>query len=253
VARGIDRKSILQYAQRGWLEKLARGVYRRPAIGRANSGGANDDWRRLILSLQRIMEYEVHIGGRTALSLKGFEHYLPLGDAAARVYLYGEVPSWLARLPNAEQFETRTLSLFGGALTGVEGVSEEKQASASQRLNDLTVSTPERAILELLNELPNDESFHNADMAYEGLANLRPRLLEALLTDCRSVKTKRLFFVFADKHKHAWRQYLNPDEFDLGKGPRALVEGGRMHPQYEITVPAEFVDDTEENEAEDGP
>ena len=29
TARGIDRKSILQYERRGWLEKLARGVYSR--------------------------------------------------------------------------------------------------------------------------------------------------------------------------------------------------------------------------------
>ncbi|GJL93592.1 type IV toxin-antitoxin system AbiEi family antitoxin domain-containing protein [Hyphococcus sp.] len=250
TARGIDRKSILQYEQRGWLEKLARGVYRRPDIHR---DVGKDDWRRLVLSLQRIMDYDVHVGARTALSLHGFEHYLSLGAERTPVYLYGDVPSWLARLPNADRFETRTLSLFTGALSGVDGVSDEKQSSPSQRLNDLIVSTPERAILELLNELPTNESFHNADMVFEGLANLRPRLLEALLKECRSVKVKRLFFVFADQHDHAWRQYLNPDEFDLGSGPRALVEGGRLHPRYEITVPPELIDGPKNDESNDGP
>jgi len=115
------------------------------------------------------------------------------------------------------------------------------------------VSTPERAILELLNELPADESFHNADMVFEGLANLRPRLLETLLKECRSVKVKRLFFVFADQHDHAWRQYLDPDDFDLGSGPRALVEGGRLHPRYDITVPPELIDNMQSPESEDGP
>jgi len=249
VARGIDRKSILQYAQRGWLEKLTRGVYRRPDTHR-DIGGAGD-WRRLVLSLQRVMDYEVHVGGRTALSLKGFEHYLSLGEAAAPVYLYGVVPSWLDRLPNAEQFETRTLTLFGGTLTGV---ADGRQSSPSQKqLNELMVAMPERAILEMLNELPNDESFHNADMVFEGLVNLRPRLLGILLKECRSVKVKRLFFVFADQHNHAWRQYLDPDDFDLGSGPRALVEGGRLHPRYNITVPPELIDGMQNPEPEDGP
>ncbi|WP_375207863.1 type IV toxin-antitoxin system AbiEi family antitoxin domain-containing protein [Hyphococcus sp.] len=252
TARGIDRKSILQYEQRGWLEKLARGVYRRPDTNRDVS--AADDWRRLVLSLQRVMGYEVHVGGRTALSLHGFEHYLRLGAEAPRVYLYGDVPSWLARLPNADRFETRTLSLFGGSKTGVDGVDDEKQSSPPQRrLNDLVVSTPERAILELLNELPANESFHNADMLFEGLGNLRPRLLETLLKECRSVKVKRLFFVYADQHDHAWRKYLNPDHFDLGSGPRALVEGGRLHPRYAITVPPELIDAALSDESTDGP
>ena len=252
TARGIDRKSILQYAQRGWLEKLARGVYRRPDTHR-DVGGAGD-WRRLVLSLQRVMDYDVHVGGRTALSLQGFDHYLSLGAETPPVYLYGDVPSWLARLPNADRFETRTLSLFGGSITGVDGIDNGKQSSPSQRrLNDLMVSTPERAILELLNELPADESFHIADMMFEGLVNLRPRLLATLLKECRSVKVKRLFFVFADQHDHAWRQYLDPDDFDLGSGPRALVEGGRLHPRYDITVPPEMIDDMQNPEPEDGP
>ena len=250
VGRGIDRKSILQYEQRGWLEKLARGVYSRPDTHRDVS--AASDWRRLVLSLQRVMGYEVHVGGRTALSLHGFEHYLSLGAEAVPIYLYGNVPSWLARLPNADRFETRTLSLFGGSKTGVDGVDDEKQSSPPQRrLNDLMVSTPERAILELLNELPADESFHNADMLFEGLVNLRPRLLEALLKECRSVKTKRLFF--AAQHDHTWRQHLDPDDFDLGSGPRALVEGGRLHPRYDITVPPELIGDMQNPEPEDGP
>ena len=251
VARGIDRKSILHYEQRGWLEKLARGVYRRPDAHRNDS---DRGWRRLVLSLQRIMNYNVHVGGRTALSLRGLEHYLSLGAEAAPVYLYGDVPSWLARLPNADRFETRTLSLFGESKTGVDGIGDQEQSSPPQRqLNDLVVSTPERAILELLNELPANESFHNVDAIFEGLANLRPRLLETLLKECRSVKAKRLFFVFADSLDHAWRQYLNPDDFDLGSGPRALVEGGRLHPRYEITVPPQLIDGAPNDESDDGP
>lgn len=55
------------------------------------------------------------------------------------------------------------------------------------------------------------------------------------------MKVKRLFFVFADRHAHAWRKHLNPDDFDLGAGPRALVKGGKFHPLYNISVPEEFL------------
>ena len=122
-----------------------------------------------------------------------------------------------------------------------------------RRLNDLVVSTPERAILEMLNELPAHESFHNVDAIFESLANLRPRLLADLLKECRSVKVKRLFFVYADQHDHASRKYLNPDDFDLGSGPRALVEGGRLHPRYAITIPPDLIDDVQSESPDDGP
>jgi hypothetical protein len=39
------------------------------------------------------------------------------------------------------------------------------------------MSSPERAILELLDEVPERETFHQADVLMEGLRNLRPRAL----------------------------------------------------------------------------
>jgi hypothetical protein len=78
-------------------------------------------------------------------------------------------------------------------------------------------------------------------MAFESLANLRPRLLTTLLSQCRSVKTKRLFFVFADKHAHDWRRHIDMSAIDLGKGDRALTEGGRLHPLYRVTIPDDLM------------
>jgi len=106
----------------------------------------------------------------------------------------------------------------------------------------LTVSTPERAVLELLDELPRDESFHQVDMLLEGLSDLSPRRLQALLGRCRSVKVKRLFFFFADRHRHAWRSHLDRDAIDLGAGKRVLVKDGRLDPTYQITVPRDLAE-----------
>jgi hypothetical protein len=101
----------------------------------------------------------------------------------------------------------------------------------------LPVSTPERAILELLDEVPKRETFHQADVLMEGLRNLSPRRLQALLADCKSVKAKRLVFWFAERHTHAWLQKLDRSAVDLGKGKRMLVRGGKLDTKYNITVP----------------
>ena len=92
-------------------------------------------------------------------------------------------------------------------------------------------------MFELLDALPNHESFHRVDMLVEGLRSLSPRRLEKLLSDCPSTKVKRLFFFFADRHQHARLKRLDRSKVDLGAGKRMLVKGGRLDPVYQITVP----------------
>jgi hypothetical protein len=101
----------------------------------------------------------------------------------------------------------------------------------------LTLSAPERAILELLDEVPQKETFHQADMLMEGLRTLSPKRLQKLLVECRSVKVKRLFLWFAERHNHAWLKQINREGIDLGTGKRMLQRGGKLDPKYAITVP----------------
>ena len=105
----------------------------------------------------------------------------------------------------------------------------------------IRASSPERAILEALDELPNRASFDTLDKVFEGLATLQPKQLMALLTLCRSVKVRRLFFVFADRHRHPWRKHLDTSHIDFGSGPRALAAGGKLHPTYRIYVPGKLM------------
>jgi hypothetical protein len=104
----------------------------------------------------------------------------------------------------------------------------------------LAVSTPERAILEVLDELPRRESFHQVDMLMDCAASLRPKSLQRLLAECRSVKVKRLFFFFADRHRHRWLDQVDKSKVDLGQGKRSLIKGGKLDPTYQITVPADL-------------
>jgi hypothetical protein len=156
------------------------------------------------------------------------------------VHLYGGTPppGWLSKLPLPQAFRfhrSQTLFLTLPEKPGLQGGTLRQVPVASEW--QLTVSTPERALLEMLDELPGRESFHQVDMLMEGLSALSPRRLQLLLADCRSVKVKRLFFWFAARHPHAWVRQVDRATVDLGAGKRALVKGGKLDPDLLITVP----------------
>jgi hypothetical protein len=227
---GVTRQLAHKYVESGWLEPVVRGVYRRPS-----ASDARLEWRTVVRSLQALMQYPTVVGGRTALEEQGFRHYVSRSDEAP-VHLYGAAhPSWLKRLPGPATFVLHSDTLFA------KGTSDWVETPSPA--GPLTCSSPERAVLELLDELPNAESFHIVDTVFEGLAAARPQRLAGLLQRCTSVKVKRLFFVFADRHAHGWRKYLKAEDVNLGSGPRALVAGGKMHPLYKVSVPPEFLPD----------
>lgn len=227
---GITRKLAHKYIESGWLEPVIHGLYRRPS---PTADTAN--WRTIVRSLQYGMDYGSVVGGRTALELHGFGHYLPLGKRPT-VHLYGDRhPTWLRRLNGETNYILHSTRLFA------EGTVEHVDVETS--VGNLKCSSPERAILELIDELPHSESFHIVDTVFEGLASMRPRRVIDLLWRCRSVKVKRLFFVFADRHGHAWRKHAPLEGLDLGSGDRALIKGGKLHPIYRITIPEDLLPD----------
>ena len=248
--RGYSTSLRSQYVAAGWLEQPTRRVYQRP---RRTLG-----WQQVVISLQTLLEQDLVIGGRSALELKGFTHYL--AQENTEVHLYGpqRPPPWLGKLPlgvrfvyhNSERLFHRPAkpararvvsSSLAASGTGSDSLSADLVAQSwGQWEWRLILSSPERAVLELLDELPERESFHQVDKLIEGLANLSPRRLEKLLLACHSIKVKRLFFFFADRHKHAWLQRINREAINLGRGKRMLVRGGILNTAYQITVPEDF-------------
>ena len=238
-ARGIDPRSIHDYVAHGWLEHVIHGVYRRP-LPQSVHGYEGDSWGVILLSLQQIMNHAVHLGGESALDHAGHVHYLSFGGRR-RVHFYGDVPPWLRRLPTTTQIVVRKRSLFMDSELGIEESVSDAQSEIKAWQWPLLLSSPERAILEALDELPQNANYENLDRIFEGLATLRPERLMKLLDICRSVKVRRLFFVYADRHAHAWREYLDTSKIDFGSGPRALFKNGKYHPTYRIAVPEELV------------
>jgi hypothetical protein len=255
--RGYSSALRSKYASRGWLEQVARGVYRRPpAPLPATKNDEGLRWQNVVISLQMVLDCPLIVGGRTALELQGFAHYLsPKGQG--EVHLYGDapLPTWVGKLKldtrfvfhNAKKLfrnEPIVSSLGQGANlktqehSGTDSLGGGLARQTWGQWNwSLTMSSPERAIMELLDEVPERETFHQADMLMEGLRNLSPRRLQNLLVNCRSVKVKRLFFWFSERHNHAWLPKLKRKEIDLGSGKRMLVRGGKLDRKFNITVP----------------
>jgi len=251
--RGIASNLRAYYVKAGWLEQPVRSVYKRPR-GRLS-------WQQVVISLQTLLlRTPFYVGGRTALELQGFAHYLSHETKTVHLYGPGKPPAWLNKLNLPQRFVYHnSATLFrndpvtkglgslawdiadgtGLDLTRFQGGSLTSLAWGQWDWS-LTLSQPERAYLEMLDELPRHESFHQADMIMQSAANFSPRRLQKLLVDCGSVKVKRLFFYFADRHGHAWLKRLDKIAIDLGKGKRMLVPGGKLDPAYLITVPEDL-------------
>ncbi len=242
--QGYSRQLIAKYLRHGWLASPVRGVYRRDS-----AMIDQQRWEPMVISMQTLLEAPVTVGGRTALELHGLSHYLSM-SAPSEVHLYGTEPppSWVNKLPLKQRFVFHSTNLFKASDVHKNRSTEYQQANFTQHKWgasewSIQISTPERAILELLDELPTHESFHQADVLMEGLSNLRPKYLNALLVDCKSIKTKRLFLWFAQRHNHAWLKTLDTENVGIGKGKRMIVPGGKLDPKYLITVPEEFAND----------
>ncbi len=246
-ANGYSTKLRSKYLAAGWLTQPAPRVYQR------HHGPTT--WQQVVVSLQTLLERNLVVAGMSALEHHGFGHYLTRGRPT--VYLSGpdRPPTWLDTLPSDATFIVRNdATLFNRyrastAPHRLSGDATLDQPSPSPALHvepwgpwkwPLVYSTPERAILELINELPANESFHQVDAIMDGLATLSPRKLGPLLADCRSIKVKRLFLFFADRHQHAWLKHVDRGSIDLGRGKRQIVKGGRFEPEYQITVPGDL-------------
>ena len=242
--RGYSRSLRSQYVSAGWLEQPARGVFRRPR--------GPLSWEHVVISLQTLLHLPVSVGGRTALEILGYAHFLRQSQRVIHLYTDAKLPGWLSKLPG-QCFVSHNRGRFlpPGAppsLNLASAVSEPEQTLAGafrvipwgQWNWPLVVSTPERAILELIDELPASETFHGIDMLMEGLVDISPRRMQTLLEQASSIKVKRLFFFFAERHGHRWLNRLSQDKVDLGKGKRMIAKGGKLDRKYQITVPEDL-------------
>jgi Transcriptional regulator, AbiEi antitoxin, Type IV TA system/Transcriptional regulator, AbiEi antitoxin N-terminal domain len=207
------------------VQRVGRGAYAK--------AGDKVEWTGGLHAIQEQLGLPIHAGGKTALQMQGYAHFLPMGRGVT-VLLFGppglKLPTWFRQYRWGVKLRYTATNLFPGETD--HGLTERELGSYS-----VSVSTPERAITEVLYGVPDKESYEEAKLLMEGLTTLRPRVVQVLLKQCASVKVKRLFMVLAESCQHGWVKKLDLSKVDFGKGKRMLVKGGRLDSKYNITVP----------------
>lgn len=229
----LDKHAIDNLVKSEQLKSLWRGLYTR--------GKVQFSWQSMVYTLQIVMKTDFVIGGLTALEQKGFSHYLPNSNKKT-VHLYGndKFPLWLNELSEDFTFVRHTRKELFSDMANELSEKYTTTVFWKDGIEELKISAPERACLEMLNEVPDKVSFEHADQLIQGMTTLSPRTLQKLLEACTSVKVKRLFLWFGSRHNYTWFSKLNTDNIDLGSGNRAIVKSGTLDKVYKITIPKNF-------------
>ena len=179
----VSAKQAAQYVKSGWLVRLGQGVYAYPSDTLEAPA---------CIRLLQTKSPGLHVGGKSALDLHGVRHNLAYRPSWT---LWGErhflLPEWFtsrfrARFVHTRLFDWKPSSLNAGTISTPAGA-----------LENLKVSVPERAVLELLSEVGTHQDLEEARNLFDGLRNIRTELLGRLLACCTSVKTVRLFLTWA--------------------------------------------------------
>jgi hypothetical protein len=224
---GIDRELVKRYRKSGWIEAIGRSAYK--------LAGDQVTWEGALYALQKQLNVQVHAGGRTALELKGFGHFV--SPELRTVYLFAQpgvhLPAWFRQHDWSLRYLFTATNLFTYGL---------KKSFTEFHFKDfiIRISSPERASMEMLYYVPGEQGFEESFRIMESLTTLRTDIVQQLLEDCNSIKVKRLFLYMAEKQNHFWFDGLDLSRIDLGSGKRKVVENGVLDKKYHITVPRVF-------------
>lgn len=214
------------YLRGGWLESIGSGAFKRK----------NDkiDIYGAVYALQTQMNKPVHIGGRSALSLQGYGHYIEMQPATVQLFTTGQskLPAWFlnyAWQPIPDIYSTNFIS-YGYGLVDYDYKSFT-----------LSISDPALAIMEQLMLAPGKADLEEAYSLMEGLNTLHPVHVQDLLEACTSIKVKRLFLHLAEKAGHQWVKAIKINRINLGSGKRHLVPDGILAKKYQLILPASLV------------
>ena len=222
--QGVYRQLSEIYEKSAWIESIGHGAFKH--------SGDSLDWPGGLYALQKQLKLNVHVGGRSALELQGYMHFIPLGENHP-VFLFGLkrfLPVWFKQYQWKQPMKYVYTNCF--PYKDKIGLTEKDMGGYS-----ITLSSYELAIMEVFYLVDKDETYEHASLLMEGLKTLRPAVVQELLEKTTSIKVKRLFMHFADKFNHPWVNYLNLENVCFGKGKRVIGKGGNFDSKYNISVP----------------
>lgn len=208
-AHGLSAKHAARLAKAGWLQRLGRGIYLLP-------GDALDRQASLALLAGEIPG--LHVAGKTALAWRGVRHNLAAKELLS---LWGDAP---AKLPAwfTEHFPAhyQAAHLFDRALPPALGL-----AALPDGRPDVLVSTPERALLELLSEVGKRQGLEEASHLLESAHTLRLPVLDELLGHLIRIKVVRLAAALSKALNLPWQGMAKHHSERLGGGERWVTRG----------------------------
>lgn len=210
--KGVNSQLIYHYLKAGWLKKVSNKAFVR--------AGDNVHWAGVVYALEKQIRLFVYVGGLTALELQGYGHFQRFDNA---ITLYGnarqKLPLWCLN----NEFEGVILDYCGTRLFGIG--NEVGLTEYTVNNFKLTTASIERAIMELLYQVPYKFGYEEAVYIMDSLRELRAGLLQQLLEQCQSIKVKRLFLHLAKECGHKWLQKIEVKKINLGKGTRQIAKG----------------------------
>ncbi len=219
---GYYHDLVRRYKKGEWLEPVGRGAYKKAGDRVTIISGLH--------ALQTQLQLAVHPAGRTALAWQGYAHYIRFTEHLFLLGRLGEaLPKWFTEAEWETPFLYQRKKLFHDDELGLTHVSRENL--------ELTLPAAERAAMEMCSMIPKYQGVDEAEKIISGLMTLRPTLVQQLLEQCRSVKTKRLFLYFSDRNAMPWFSRLDQKYIDLGSGKRMIVKDGRLDTKYQISLP----------------
>ncbi len=213
---GLNARQVARLAEGTWLRRLCRGTYLLPG----------DELNRDAALAALAAEISgLHVAGKSALVWRGVRHNLPLRE---RLVLWGDkpvrLPDWFtAAFPAAYQ----ATHLFDDSMPTTLGL-----APLPAGRPDLPVSTPERAILELLSDVGNGQSLEEARQLVEAARAVRLDVMEELLSHLKRIKVARLAHRLAEELALPWQSLARANSERLGGGKRwvsASLTGERLN------------------------
>lgn len=185
---GISSALAHEYVKSGWLERLGRGVFQ-------FAGDQLD--REATLKFLESKSPGLHVAAKTALARHGFQQNVP---HEVQLILWGSrkgaLPDWFV-----ERFPVRysAARLFDDNLP-----PDFCLAPMADMPDGPRVSSPERALLEMLSEVGVYQEVDEAMAIMESVRQLRSRQLGVLLKSCRMIKTIRLCVTWAAQLELPW-------------------------------------------------
>jgi hypothetical protein len=232
---GVSKQLSNYFTKSGWLDKVGVGAYKK-----ANN---TVSWVGGVFAIQHGDYQLVHIGGLTALELMGESHFVPRGQT--RVDLFNgavptpkrSLPKWLTSYFNNVNFSFNRNILFNTE----EGIIKYKHENLL-----ISISSSERAILEILSLVPEKVTLEHAFLIVENKYNLRDDLLQELLECCTSILTKRLFLHLAKRCELPCFSRINVENINIGSRILQIGMGEEYDPEFKIITPKIKADDKDQ-------